>query len=101
MEGGEKPKEEEESLPPSLVVEVLSEYMKIPITQCEVTTMAKIRALAQPNEEKRAPITICAAIDRRWGNGVCGGWMRGGRGGIGRRKRREDESGVEIACVCI
>ena len=69
MEGGEKSKEEEESLPPSLVVEVLSEYMKIPITQCEVTTMAKIRALAQPNEEKRAPITICAAIDRRWGRG--------------------------------
>ena len=88
MEVGEKPKEEEESLPPSLVVEVLSEYMKIPITQCEVTTMAKIRALAQPNEEKRAPITICAAIDRRWGN------MRGVEGGGGEEvKAGVDERG--------
>jgi len=70
MGGGEKPKEgEEETMPPSLVVEVLSEYMKIPITQCEVTAMAKIKALAQLNEERRAPITICAAIDRRWGRG--------------------------------
>jgi len=51
MGGGEKPKEgEEETMPPTLVVEVLSEYMKIPITQCKVTAMAKIKALAQPNE---------------------------------------------------
>ena len=49
----------------SLVPEVLCEYMKIPVTQTEVTVMAKVRAVSQQDETRRAPITICAAIDRR------------------------------------
>ena len=54
-----------EEKPSCLVPELLSEFMKVPATSTEVTLMAKIRAMAQVNEERRAPVTICAAIDRR------------------------------------
>ena len=69
MGGGDKSKAEGEDVqsknPPStLVLEGLSEFMKIPVRRTEVTIMAKLRAGSQPDEERRAPITICAAIDR-------------------------------------
>ena len=50
--------------PSSLVPELLSEYMKVSAARTEVTLMAKVRALAQLDQDKRAPVTICAAIDR-------------------------------------
>jgi Mg-chelatase subunit ChlD len=50
--------------PSCLVPELLCEYLKIPATSTEVTLMARIRAVAQASEERRAPVTICAAIDR-------------------------------------
>ena len=68
MGGGEVPKGAvggSKSPTPSLAAQTLCEYMKIPATQTKVTIMAKIRAVAQQDENRRAPITICAAIDRR------------------------------------
>ncbi len=69
MGGGDKNKDDPmatTSTPDSaLILETLSEYLKITTSLSEVTVMAKITALAQPNEDRRAPITICAAIDRR------------------------------------
>jgi len=67
MGGGDLTKKDESATPPhsSLVVEVLSEYLKVTTEASTVTIMAKVRALAQPNEDRRAPVTICAAIDRR------------------------------------
>jgi Mg-chelatase subunit ChlD len=53
-----------EDVPSCLVPELLSEFMKVPAASTEVTLMAKVRAMAQVNEERRAPVTICAAIDR-------------------------------------
>lgn len=70
MGGGDKPKEEAgkngdpSAACPALVMEAVSEYMKVPATLTEMTVMAKLRARLQPDEERRAPITICAAIDR-------------------------------------
>ena len=71
MGGGDKNKEDggAESgtpAPPSLDLVALSEYDKVPLSRVEVTVMAKIKAVSQDNEERRAPITICAAIDRRF-----------------------------------
>ena len=51
--------------PSCLVPELLCEFMKVPATGTDVTLMAKIRAMAEVSEERRAPVTICAAIDRR------------------------------------
>ncbi len=69
MGGGDKNKDDPmdtSSIPDSaLILETLSEYLKITTGLSEVTVMAKVTALAQPNEDRRAPITICAAIDRR------------------------------------
>ena len=48
-----------------LVPELLSEYMKVPASRTDVTLMAKVRALAPVDEERRTPVSICAAIDRR------------------------------------
>lgn len=69
MGGGDKPKEEagkngDSSACPALVMEAVAEYMKVPATRTEMTVMAKLRARLQPDEDRRAPITICAAIDR-------------------------------------
>ena len=54
-----------EDVPSCLVPELLSEFMKVPAASTEVTLMAKVRAMAQVSEDRRAPVTICAAIDRR------------------------------------
>ena len=69
MGGGEKPKEGagkdgDPSTCPALVMEAVAEYMKVPATRTEMTVMAKLRARLQPDEDRRAPISICAAIDR-------------------------------------
>lgn len=55
----------------SLVLEVVGEYMKVPTEPAEVTVMARLKALpnaASAADEEgrgaRAPVTICAAIDR-------------------------------------
>ena len=54
-----------EEKPSCLVPELLCEFLKIPPSQTEVTLMAKVSAMAEVSEERRAPVTICAAIDRR------------------------------------
>jgi hypothetical protein len=51
--------------PSCLVPELLCEYLKIPKSPTEVTLMLKVRAVAQATEDRRAPVTICAVIDRR------------------------------------
>lgn len=66
MGGGDKSNDGSTATPESsLLLEVCAEYMKIPVTETEVTTMAKVTALSPSNEDRRAPVTICAAIDRR------------------------------------
>ena len=64
MGGGDKPREGGVPDSPALVVEAVCEFMKIPATKREMTVMAKLRARLQPDEDRRAPISICAAIDR-------------------------------------
>lgn len=65
MGGGTKGAEgDPTSSPPSLDLQALCEYMKLPRTRAEVTVMAKVKAVTQEDENRRAPITICAAIDR-------------------------------------
>ena len=69
MGGGDKPKAggaegDLASASPALVMEAVCEFMKIPATKRDMTVMAKLRARLQPDEDRRAPITICAAIDR-------------------------------------
>lgn len=53
---------------PALALEVVGDCMKIPCKKTSMTVMAKLSAVARnPSEEgqdSRAPITICAAIDR-------------------------------------
>lgn len=50
-----------------LEVQLLCEYDTISGQRTEVTLMAKVKAQCLESEERRAPITICAAIDRRFG----------------------------------
>lgn len=50
---------------PCLVLEVLGDCLKLPSTATQLSVMAKLRASsAEEDGESRAPITICAAIDR-------------------------------------
>lgn len=55
---------------PALELEVVCDCMKVPTSPASVTVMAKLRARAMETEgaedgsEVRAPITLCAAIDR-------------------------------------
>lgn len=69
-DGGNSSSEEDiTDTSPSLVLEVVGEYMKVPTEASEVTVMARIKALpSSAGDEEgggaRAPITICAAIDR-------------------------------------
>ena len=56
-------------VPSSLSVELVCDCMKVPTGQATVTVMAKLRAVAGSGVEAeqgecRAPITLCAAIDR-------------------------------------
>lgn len=70
MGGGDGEKKQEGSeaspVPPSLQVELLCDCMKVPCSSAGVTVMARLRAVAGSGAEAecRAPITLCAAIDR-------------------------------------
>ena len=68
--GGDKKKEEEKdsSNDEVLKLELTSEFEQIPrrATNLKCSLLAKVTAEAQSNEDKRAPVTICAAIDRRY-----------------------------------
>ena len=51
----------------ALQLELMCEYDKVPVpANLQCSLLAKITANSQPNEDKRAPVTICAAIDRRY-----------------------------------
>ena len=51
----------------TLHVEVFNEYDKVPPWPTSMTVMASLEALTESNDSKRAPVTICAVIDRRYG----------------------------------
>lgn len=69
-DGGNSSGEDISDAPPSsLVLEVVGDYMKVPTEAAEVTVMARLKALSSNAGDEdgggaRAPITICAAIDR-------------------------------------
>ena len=66
MGGGGDKKDSGPAVKDALLLNVLSEYDAIPGSKLvECTVMAQIKA-EQGNEERRAPVTICAAIDRRY-----------------------------------
>ena len=67
--GGGKPNEKDDgaaSATDTLQAEILCEYEQIPggIKQ-DCALMIRVKAAEPPNEDRRAPVTICAAIDRR------------------------------------
>lgn len=70
MGGGNKPSQDKDGspTPPSLSLEILGDCMKIPATKSEVKVMARLTASKPVSDagggETRAPVTICAAIDR-------------------------------------
>ena len=65
MGGGNKQKEGADAVG-TLQAEVLCEYEQIPGgRRQDCALMVRVRAAPPPNEDKRAPVTICAAIDRR------------------------------------
>lgn len=68
MGGGDKPKDGSSGASDSstLQVEVICEYEQIPADKKqECCLMVRVKAAPPMNEDRRAPITICAAIDRR------------------------------------
>lgn len=72
MGGGDEKKDAGAAVKHTLLLSVLSEYDSIPDNKLvECTVMAQVRAKEQENEERRAPVTICAAIDRRYPYYVC------------------------------
>ena len=69
MGGGDKPSQgvrDGNPFPPSLSLEVLGDCMKITTAKSEVKVMARLTASKPSSDEgeSRAPVTICAAIDR-------------------------------------
>ena len=69
MGGGDAKKKEDgkDSSDDVLTLELACEYKQIPVSAVNLrcSLLAKVTASAQNNEDKRAPVTICAAIDRR------------------------------------
>lgn len=49
----------------TLHLEVFTEFDKLPPWPFSLTVMASLEALCEDNDERRAPITLCAVIDRR------------------------------------
>ena len=47
----------------SLSVEILCQHENIPAAKKKL--MIRIEAIAESNEDRRAPVTICAVIDKR------------------------------------
>ena len=67
MGGGDKTKTTREtSQQEALHLEVFTDFERITPAQTDVMVLASVTAAPLANEERRAPITICAAIDRRW-----------------------------------
>ena len=67
MGGGNDKKDSDQATNDGLHLSILSEYDTVPSNKLvECTVMAQIKAKEQENEERRAPVTICAAIDRRY-----------------------------------
>ena len=72
MGGGDKPSAEgdsdKEQAPNALSLEILGDCLKAPATRTVVKLMARLTASKADSEEegkeRRAPVTICAAIDR-------------------------------------
>ena len=64
---GDSADSDKEPAPNTLSLEILGDCLKAPATRTELKLMAKLTA-SKPEEEegkeKRAPVTICAAIDR-------------------------------------
>ena len=67
MGGGEKGKEGATPVHTgALWTEILCEHERIPAgKRTESAFMVRIRAVAESNQDRRAPVTICAVIDRR------------------------------------
>ena len=61
----EKKLNDSTSVRETLHLEVFTEFDKVPPWPSAMTVMASLEALTDDNEEKRAPVTLCAVIDRR------------------------------------
>ena len=64
---GKKKDDKDSSDEDVLKLELTSEFKQIPCNAANLkcSMLAKVTACPQSNEDKRAPVTICAAIDRR------------------------------------
>jgi len=49
----------------TLHLEAFMEFDKLPPWPSSLMVMASLEAVCQSNDERRAPITLCAVIDRR------------------------------------
>lgn len=68
MGGGDKKEGAKPLDVPSLSLTVLCQYDEIPLerrTQLHCSCLVKIKAVAEMNEDRRAPVTLIATIDRR------------------------------------
>ena len=65
--GAKKTDEKDPSNDEVLKLELTCEFKQIPsnVTNLKCSLLSTVTAEAQSNEDKRAPVTICAAIDRR------------------------------------
>ncbi len=66
---GKKTNDRDSSDEEVLKLELTSEFKQIPskVANLKCSMLAKVTACPQSNDDKRAPVTICAAIDRRFG----------------------------------
>ena len=67
MGGGDKSKEGATPVHAgALWMEILCEHERIPAgKRTDSAFMIRIRAVAESNQDRRAPVTICAVIDKR------------------------------------
>lgn len=73
MGGGDKKKEDEGATPSggstnTLSLNVVAQYDEIPLErrrEIPVSLLVRIKAITQSNEDRRAPVTLIATIDRR------------------------------------
>lgn len=49
----------------TLHLEVFTDFDKLPPWPSALMVMASLEALCESNDERRAPVTLCAVIDRR------------------------------------
>lgn len=50
----------------TLHLEVFTDFDKLPPWPSALMVMASLEAQCESNEDRRAPVTLCAVIDRRW-----------------------------------